>query len=113
MNEDARTPRQAAIGRHKAGSLAGPLMLDTLAKLAEIAPRLDRHLVEAGFSSMLGGSAIGYREWAMLALATLIAIGDAGDQIEVYLSAAELVAYRRRVDDINAGHNDEPTRGNS
>jgi hypothetical protein len=62
MNEDARTPRQAAIGRHKAGSLAGPLMLDTLAKLAEIAPRLDRHLVEAGFSSMLGGSAIGYRE---------------------------------------------------
>jgi len=44
-----------------------------------ISPALQRHL--AGTAPMLRNATIGTREWALVALASLIALGDAPDQL--------------------------------
>lgn len=49
-------------------------------------PQLKRML--DGAARVFADSTLGHREWALLTMATLIAIGDAPDQLEVYLQLA-------------------------
>ncbi|MCJ1301807.1 hypothetical protein MMC08_004608 [Hypocenomyce scalaris] len=76
------------LGLHEAASLAGGHMLDALSRLKSVNPRLAEVVTEDGFGSNLTNSTISYREWAMLALAVLISIGDTTDQLDMYLGAA-------------------------
>jgi 3-oxoadipate enol-lactonase len=51
-------------------------------------PALGRYLLEAGFGAMNANAAVGYHEWALTSIAVLIAMGDATDQMDMYLGAA-------------------------
>ena len=75
------------LGLHEAETLAGPLLTENLKKLERVNPALGRSLIDNGFGSCPNKS-IGYREWAMLVIAVLIAMGDTTDQLQVYLNAA-------------------------
>jgi 3-oxoadipate enol-lactonase len=86
LSSDART----IIGEHEADLLAGPRMLTSLDALAGLDPTLSRLLTRTGFGEVAAGATTGAREWALLTLAVLTAIGDASDQTEMYLQAAVL-----------------------
>ena len=75
------------LGLHEAEMLAGPLLTNNLKKLERVNLALGRSLIDNGFGSGSNKS-IGYREWAMLVIAVLIAMGDTTDQLQVYLNAA-------------------------
>lgn len=81
------TPDREFVARHEAVMLAGPDMVDRIDALATVSPQLRRSLLE-GFGGSLANRTISYRDWALLALAVLIAIGDTADQQRVYLDAA-------------------------
>ncbi len=75
------------LGLHEAELLAGPLLVGNLERTERLHPQLGRNLIENSFGGN-GGSTIGRREWAMLTLSVLIAIGDTADQLKVYVGAA-------------------------
>lgn len=76
-----------SIARHEATVLAGPRLMEKVDELAAISPQLHRSLLD-GFAGPLGERVIGYRDWALLTLAVLTALGDADDQLGVYFDAA-------------------------
>ena len=78
------------LAKHEASALASSLLLSNLEDLKSANPALGRFFSEDVFGrlSSSSNSILGYREWAMLALVVLIAIGDTTDQINVYLRAA-------------------------
>lgn len=51
-------------------------------------PQLARFILDDGVGEVMGNTVLGYRDWAMLTLAVLVAIGDASDQLDVYVQAA-------------------------
>ncbi|MBF6309266.1 hypothetical protein IU462_30905, partial [Nocardia farcinica] len=67
-----------SIARHEATTLAGPHLMEKVDELAAISPQLHRSLLD-GFGGPLAGRAIGYRDWALLTLAVLTALGDTDD----------------------------------
>lgn len=75
-----------ALNRHELSELAGSELVDAVDRVAAVDPQLHRMLIAAG--TVVANSIVGYREWAMLTMATLIAIGDAQDQLSIYLRAA-------------------------
>lgn len=80
--------QQETMDRHEAVMLAGMDMLHALRHLEGINPQLSRFLLQDGFGDTVANTIIGYREWALLTLATLMAVGDTGDQLEMYLKVA-------------------------
>jgi 3-oxoadipate enol-lactonase len=80
------TIRQA-IAQHEAATLA-PQLLDALERLGDQNPQLARFILDDGVGEVMGNTVLGYRDWAMLTLAVLVAIGDASDQLDVYVEAA-------------------------
>jgi 3-oxoadipate enol-lactonase len=76
-----------AIARHEAAAFAPPL-LDALEHLGDQNPQLAHFILDDCVGEVMGNAVLGYREWAMLTLAALVAIGDAGDQLDVYVQAA-------------------------
>jgi 3-oxoadipate enol-lactonase len=80
------TIRQA-IARREAATLA-PQLLDALEHLGDQNPQLARFILDDGVGEVMGNTVLGYRDWAMLTLAVLVAIGDASDQLDVYVQAA-------------------------
>jgi|ERR1700688_1004305 3-oxoadipate enol-lactonase len=80
------TIRQA-IARHEAATLA-PQLLDALGHLGDQNPQLARFILDDGVGEVMGNTVLGYRDWAMFTLAVLVAIGDASDQLDVYVQAA-------------------------
>ena len=80
--------KRQAIGLHEAAACAGTNMLHQIEHLNELTPTLGRFVLEDGFGNVLGSATTGYREWNLQVLAVLAAMGDAGDQSEVYLRAA-------------------------
>jgi 4-carboxymuconolactone decarboxylase len=76
------------IGAHDAAALTGGDMQRQLDNLAAIAPTLGRFILELGFGEVVAGATIGFREWNLIVLAGLMALGDAADQSAVYLRAA-------------------------
>ncbi|ATL70607.1 alpha/beta fold hydrolase [Nocardia terpenica] len=76
-----------SIARHEATTLAGPHLMEKVDELAAISPQLHRSLLD-GFGGPLAERAIGYRDWALLTLAVLTALGDTDDQLGVYFDAA-------------------------
>ena len=91
--------RKDVIGRHEATAVAGENMLLQLERLSGLSPALSRSILEEGFGTLLANATTGYREWCLQALAVLMAIGDAGDQSELYLKAA--LAHGATVDEIS------------
>ena len=75
------------LARHHAETFA-PSLRHALEKLGETDPGLAGFILEDGVGRLMGSSVLDNREWAMLVLATLVAIGDTSDQLEVYLGAA-------------------------
>jgi 3-oxoadipate enol-lactonase len=75
------------IGYHEAFRFAGSHLSDNVARVVTQCPRLGRAVLD-GFSSNLGNTNMGYREWALLSIATLTAMGDTGDQLNVYVEGA-------------------------
>ncbi|KFZ15701.1 hypothetical protein V502_05444 [Pseudogymnoascus sp. VKM F-4520 (FW-2644)] len=75
------------LGLHEAESLAGPLLAKNLQQLELANPYLGRSLIENGFGNN-SNTSLGYREWAMVVIAVLIAMGDTTDQLQVYLGGA-------------------------
>jgi 3-oxoadipate enol-lactonase len=75
------------LARHHAETFA-PALRHALEKLGETDPGLAGFILEDGVGRLMGSSVLDNREWAMLVLATLVAIGDTSDQLEVYLGAA-------------------------
>ena len=82
--EDTKT----IMGRREAEGLAGANMLGQLDELEHVSHPLSRFLLEDGFGSLFADSIMEYRNWALITLASLIALGDTGDQLQVYLKAA-------------------------
>ena len=79
---------KAIVGRHEAMTLAGSHMVGNLEKLELMNPSLGRHILENGFGGTTPNSGIGYRDWALLTMGVLTALGDCPDQLDVYLEAA-------------------------
>lgn len=75
------------LGEHEAGSLAGAFLVNNFHKLEQLNPALGRHFVENLFGSNMNHT-IEHREWAIVVVAVLIAIGDTTDQLQVYVGAA-------------------------
>src|ERR1700685_1434362 len=65
-----------------------PALRQALDELGDTNPGLARAILEDGVGRVMRNSALDHREWAMLVLVSLIAIGDTGDQLHVYLEAA-------------------------
>jgi 3-oxoadipate enol-lactonase len=65
-----------------------PALSQALDELGDTNPGLARSILEDGVGRLMGNSPLDHREWAMLVLVALIAIGDTGDQLNVYLEAA-------------------------
>lgn len=82
--QDSRT----IVGEHDAAALSDGNMPQQLAALSEISPPLSRFLLEHGFGEVAASGTVDYREWNMMVLASLMAMGDAADQSEVYLKGA-------------------------
>jgi Carboxymuconolactone decarboxylase family len=78
----------SVLGRHEALSLVGPTMIENIMHFEYEYPALGRYLLEAGFRAMNANAAVGYHEWALTSIAVLIAMGDATDQMDMYLGAA-------------------------
>ena len=87
MTTDNQLTERDSIARHEATVLAGPRLMEKVDELAAISPQLHRSLLD-GFAGPLGERVIGYREWALLTLAVLTALGDVDDQLGVYFDAA-------------------------
>jgi len=62
-------------------------ILNKVQELEALAPQLSRAINKTGFE-IGANSIIGDREWALTTFAMLLAMGDMGNQLEVYLSAA-------------------------
>jgi alkylhydroperoxidase/carboxymuconolactone decarboxylase family protein YurZ len=75
------------LAQHHAETFA-PALRQALEKLGETDPGLAGFILEDGVGRLMGSSVLDNREWAMLVLTTLIAIGDTSDQLNVYLEAA-------------------------
>ena len=70
--------------------LAGPHMVDNCERLEIMNPSLGRHVLENGFGGTTPNSGMPYREWALLTIGVLTAMGDCADQLDVYTEAAML-----------------------
>ena len=77
---------QRRRGLQESERLAGPLLAENLKKLERVNPALGRSLIENGFGN--NSTSLGYREWTMVIIAVLVAIGDTTDQLQVYLQGA-------------------------
>jgi len=64
----------------------GPGLRSKVDHVGRISPALQRHL--AGTAPMLRNTTLGNREWGLVTMAMLIAIGDAPDQLRTYLDIA-------------------------
>jgi 3-oxoadipate enol-lactonase len=84
----AKQDMQIEVGNHEAVTLVGGDMLQVLQHLDSLDPQLGRFILQDGFGDIFANSIVGYREWALLSLAALMAAGDTGDQLEMYLKAA-------------------------
>ena len=82
------TKAKQVLGQHETKAFGRQAMLDLLSQLSKTAPELGRFLLTDGFGGVGPSLAIGYCEWALLVCAILVAIGDAGDQLEVNARAA-------------------------
>lgn len=92
MNGMSSIPPRAKsiVGCHVAMTLAGPHMVDNLERLEIMNPSLGRHILENGFGGTTLNSGMAYREWALLTMGVLTAMGDCADQLDVYTEAAQL-----------------------
>jgi 3-oxoadipate enol-lactonase len=81
---------EMALGQHEGETLAGATMLEQIRHLEGSAPNLGRFILREGFGTVGANLTTGYRDWALLTIAILAAIGDAGDQLGVYTDAALL-----------------------
>ena len=77
---------QRRLGLQESERLAGPLLVENLKKLECVNPALGRSLIENGFGN--NSTSLAYREWAMVIIAILVAMGDTTDQLQVYLQGA-------------------------
>ena len=77
---------QRRLGLQESERLAGPLLVENLKKLERVTPVLGRSLIENSFGS--NSTILGYREWNMVIIAVLVAIGDTTDQLQIYLLGA-------------------------
>lgn len=63
-----------------------PGLQSKVAQVGRLSPVLQRHL--AGTAPMLRNTTLGDRDWGLITMAMLIAIGDAPDQLRTYLDIA-------------------------
>lgn len=75
------------VARTEVLTLGGQSLLDNIDALQRIDPGLARSLLSR-FGDATRTRVLGYRDCALLTLAVLMAIGDAGDQLLTYLAAA-------------------------
>ena len=71
-------------------TLTGSHMVDNLERLEAMNPSLGHHVPENGFGYTTPSPGMAYREWALLTMGVLTAIGDCADQLDVYAEAAHL-----------------------
>jgi 3-oxoadipate enol-lactonase len=75
------------VGYHEAFRFGGDHLKNNVARVVEQHPGLGRAILD-GFATNLGGTVVSYREWALLSIATLTAMGDTSDQLNVYVEGA-------------------------
>lgn len=75
------------IGYHEAARFGGEYLATNIAKVVMQNPGLGRNLLE-NLAHKLGTTNLSYREWGLLTIATLTAMGDTGDQLKVYVEGA-------------------------
>lgn len=85
----AARPRRAIeeIGYHEAFRFGGDHLANNVARVVEQNPGLGRGILD-GFGVTMANTALSYREWALLSIATLTAMGDTSDQLNVYVEGA-------------------------
>lgn len=76
------------IGYHEATRFAGDYLAGKVRRTVEQCPGLGRHILDAGFGTALAQTSLSYREWALVTIATLTAVGDVDDQLKVYVTGA-------------------------
>ncbi|KIW30861.1 uncharacterized protein PV07_02554 [Cladophialophora immunda] len=88
------------MGYHEAFRFGGDHLANNVARVVEQNPGLGRGVLDA-FGVNMAQTALGYREWALLSLASLTAMGDTSDQLRVYVEgAARHGATREEVQDV-------------
>ncbi|KAK4938332.1 hypothetical protein LTR10_021216 [Elasticomyces elasticus] len=75
------------IGYHEATRFGGDYLATNIAKVVAQNPGLGRSLLD-NLSQKLGMTNLSYREWGLVTIATLTAVGDTGDQLKVYVEGA-------------------------
>ncbi|KIY03065.1 uncharacterized protein Z520_01532 [Fonsecaea multimorphosa CBS 102226] len=75
------------VGYHEAFRFGGDHLKNNVARVVEQNPGLGRTILD-GFGTNLGNTVVSYREWALLSIATLTAMGDTSDQLNVYVEGA-------------------------
>lgn len=80
--------RDDPVARHDIHTLGGDGLLANITALDSIDPAMTRTLL-AGVAESSRSRTLGFREYAMLTIAVLTAIGDTGDQLLTYLDAAK------------------------
>src|ERR1044072_4848329 len=87
LGPDSLPTAREILAQHEGATLAGPDLIEKVDALDTVSPELRRSFLDA-LAGPLAGRMVGYRDWAMLTLAVLAAIGDTDDQQKVYLEAA-------------------------
>ncbi|EXJ56330.1 uncharacterized protein A1O5_12597 [Cladophialophora psammophila CBS 110553] len=75
------------MGYHEAFRFGGHLLANNVARVVEQNPGLGRSILD-GFGVNMATTSLGYREWALISIATLTAMGDTSDQLNVYVEGA-------------------------
>ncbi|OAG33913.1 hypothetical protein AYO21_11971 [Fonsecaea monophora] len=76
------------IGYHEASRFAGEYLAGKVRRTVEQCPGLGRHILDVGFGTAMAQTSLSYREWALVSIATLTALGDVDDQLKVYVTGA-------------------------
>jgi 3-oxoadipate enol-lactonase len=77
-----------AIGCHEAAVLGGTTLTAALDGLAEQAPELATYVLRREMGDLGAGAALEPRDWTLITLGVLAALGDTADQLGVYADAA-------------------------
>ena len=76
------------IGRYEADALGGPELGQALDELENVHPELARYTIRRGLGDAESATNLDHREYALLTVATLAALGDTSAQLAIYAAAA-------------------------
>ncbi|KAJ9637068.1 hypothetical protein H2204_004992 [Knufia peltigerae] len=88
------------IGYHEATRFGGHHLAENVSRVVDQNPGLGRSILEA-FGVNLANTVFSYREWALMTIGVLTAMGDTGDQLNVYVRGAiQHGATREEIQDV-------------